>query len=104
MRIMTILGSPRRHGNTANVLGWIEEQFRADSHAVDQVNIVDQSVRGCGECMACKKGRTELCSIEDDANGLFRRMVAAEWCSLLPRSSAGASRPNSKPFSTGCSA
>ena len=78
MRIMTILGSPRRHGNTAKVLGWIEEQFRADSHEVDQVHILDQSVRGCGECMACKKGRTELCSIEDDANRLFRRMVKAD--------------------------
>ena len=35
MRIMTILGSPRRQGNTAKVLGWIEEQFRADGHELD---------------------------------------------------------------------
>jgi NAD(P)H-dependent FMN reductase len=35
MRIMTILGSPRRQGNTAKVLGWIEEQFRADGHEAD---------------------------------------------------------------------
>src|ERR1017187_3768770 len=26
MQIMTILGSPRRQGNTAKVLGWIEQQ------------------------------------------------------------------------------
>jgi multimeric flavodoxin WrbA len=78
MRIMTILGSPRRQGNTAKVLGWMEEQFRADGHEVDLANILDYHVQGCGECMACKRGTVELCSIGDDANGLYRRMVAAD--------------------------
>jgi len=78
MRIMTILGSPRRQGNTAKVLGWIDEQLRADGHSVDRANIVDHPVRGCGECMACKKGTIELCAIDDDANDLYRRMVAAD--------------------------
>jgi multimeric flavodoxin WrbA len=78
MRIMTILGSPRRQGNTAKVLGWITEQFQAAGHEVDSANILDYRVQGCGECMACKKGTVELCSIGDDANGLYRRMVAAD--------------------------
>ena len=83
MRIMTILGSPRRQGNTAKVLGWIEEQVQADGHEVDRANILDYRVLGCGECMACKKGAIELCSIRDDANALFRRMVAADLRSYL---------------------
>ena len=78
MRIMTILGSPRRQGNTAKVLGWTEEQFQADGHKVDSANILDYRVQGCGECMACKKGAVQLCSIGDGANGLFRRMVTAD--------------------------
>ena len=78
MQIMTILGSPRRRGNTAKVLGWIEKQFKAEGHEVDSANILDYDVQGCGECMACKKGTVELCSIGDDANGLYRRMVAAD--------------------------
>ncbi len=78
MRIMTILGSPRRHGNTAKVLGWIEDQFHAAGHHVDAANILDYSIRGCGECLACKKGAVELCSIDDDANALFQRMVATD--------------------------
>ncbi len=55
MRIMTVLGGPRRHGNTAKVLGWIEEQFRGDGHDADPANILDYNVQGCGECMACKR-------------------------------------------------
>ncbi len=49
MRIMTILGSPRRQGNTAKVLGWIEEQFQAGGHEVDSANILDYRVQGCGK-------------------------------------------------------
>jgi multimeric flavodoxin WrbA len=75
---MTILGSPRRQGNTAKVLGWIEEQFRADGNGVESTNILDYKVQGCRECMACKKGTVELCSISDDANALFRRMAAVD--------------------------
>ena len=71
MRLMTILGSPRRQGNTAKVLSWVEEHFRSDGWEVDRTDIVDCRVQGCGECMACQKGNVELCSIGDDANGLF---------------------------------
>ena len=78
MRAMTILGSPRRQGNTAKVLGWIESQFQGDGHEVDRADILDYRVQGCGECMACKRGTIELCSISDDANELYRRMVAAD--------------------------
>lgn len=78
MRIMTVLGSPRRQGNTAKVLGWIEEQFRADGHELDAANIVDYRVQGCGQCMACKRGTVEMCSIGDDADTLFRRMATAD--------------------------
>ncbi len=78
MRIMTILGSPRRRGNTAKVLGWIEKRFKAEGHEVDSANILDYDVQGCGECMSCKKGTVELCSIADDANALYRRMATAD--------------------------
>jgi multimeric flavodoxin WrbA len=78
MRTMTILGSPRRRGNTARVLQWIEEQLRADGQQIDHVNILDYNVGGCRECMACKRGGSDLCLTDDDANSLFLRMVEAD--------------------------
>ncbi len=56
----------------------MEEQFGADGHEVAPINILDYRVQGCGECMACKRGAVELCSIDDDANALFRRMAAVD--------------------------
>ena len=41
------------------------------------MDVQDHRIQGCRECMACKKGTSELCSISD-ANGLLRRMVAAD--------------------------
>jgi multimeric flavodoxin WrbA len=78
MRIVTVLGSPRRHGNTATALHWVEDQFRADGHGVDRIDIVDYNVGGCRECLSCKKGGAHLCFVDDDANALFRRMVLSD--------------------------
>ncbi|MFZ1934895.1 MAG: flavodoxin family protein [Thermoguttaceae bacterium] len=79
MKIVTVLGSPRRRGNTARALGWVEEQFRADRHDVDHIEILDYKVCGCRECLVCKKGGTEkLCAVEDDAVGLFERMAKSD--------------------------
>jgi multimeric flavodoxin WrbA len=41
MRIMTIVGSPRRQGNTAKVLSWIEDRRRSEGHEVDRAHILD---------------------------------------------------------------
>jgi multimeric flavodoxin WrbA len=61
------------------VLGWVEDQFRADRHAVDHVNILDFNVGGCRECLNCKKGGTEkLCALDDDAIGIFQRMAKSD--------------------------
>lgn len=79
MQIVTVLGSPRRRGNTAKVLGWVEEQLRADRHQVDSINILDYNVGGCRECLICKKGGTQkLCALDDDAIGLFERMAKSD--------------------------
>ena len=79
MQVLTVLGSPRRRGNTAKALGWVEDQFRADRHEVDHVNILDCVVGGCRECLVCKKGGTDtLCAVEDDAIAIFGRMAEAD--------------------------
>jgi multimeric flavodoxin WrbA len=78
MRIITVFGSPRRKGNTALVLGWIEEHLRAAGHAVDRIDMLNYRVGECVECKACKRNHAPLCILADDANALFRRMAEAD--------------------------
>ena len=46
MKITTILGSPRKQGNTAAVLNHFEALV-TPAHPVERVNLVDYSVKGC---------------------------------------------------------
>ncbi len=79
MTFLSILGSPRRNGNTAKVLGWVEETLQAMGHDIDRVNIVDCNVAGCQECYACQQVRdVSGCAVKDDARALLDQMVASD--------------------------
>ena len=78
MRVMTVLGSPRRRGNTAAVLTWVEEELMSLGHEVDRVDITDHDVRGCIGCYACKESLETPCIQQDDANALFARVIEAD--------------------------
>lgn len=78
MKVTTILGSPKRKGNTAKVLGLFEELV-AQEHEVDRINIADFEVRGCLGCGACQKVTDEPgCVQKDDAVALFERMLGSD--------------------------
>jgi len=46
MKVMTLLGSPRKRGNTAQVLGYVEEALKAGGHEVDPCWMNDYAVAG----------------------------------------------------------
>ncbi len=79
MKIVTLLGSPRKRGNTAKVLGIFEDLMRAQEHVIDRVNIVEYTVKGCLGCDACLKiPDAPGCVQRDDAVAIFDRMLAAD--------------------------
>lgn len=78
MHIITLLGSPRRRGNTATVLRAFEEQMQPQ-HRVERINIVDYDVRGCLGCDVCMRAPQEPgCAQKDDATAILRRLMDAE--------------------------
>ena len=80
MRVMTVFGGPRKNGNTATVLGWIEKELRAMGHETDRVNTTDFKIEPCNECNYCmaNPSDTPSCIQEDDANAIFTRMLKAD--------------------------
>ena len=76
MKILTILGSPRRKGNTAAVLAKFEEMAKGE-HSVDRINIVDYDVRGCLGCdfVLQKPGRLRAACKKTTAS----RFWSASW-------------------------
>ncbi len=76
MKVTTILGSPRKSGSTATVLGWAENEMEAHGHHIDRVDIMKCGIKnGCLGCYACKKAEMYECIQKDDANDIFRKMA-----------------------------
>ena len=80
MRIVSVQGSPRpKKGNTAKVLGWVEEELRLKGHFVDHINMTDKKVNGCKECYTCQGIPDEPgCPQEDDAKEVFEQLIASD--------------------------
>jgi multimeric flavodoxin WrbA len=79
VRITTVLGSPRKKGNTSKVLGWVEESLAAHGHQVDRIQLVDHKVNGCKGCWTCKKSHDEPgCPQKDDAVAILERLIDSD--------------------------
>ncbi len=79
MSIVTIYGGPRRDGNTATVLGWVEDALREGDHSIRRFNTNDLDIRGCQACLACGELMDEPgCVVQDDAQQIFAAMVGAD--------------------------
>jgi len=79
MNVATVLGSPRKRGNTNRVLGWVEEALAAAGHRVERINVVDHKINGCKGCWTCKKSSDKPgCPQKDDAVGILGRLMNSD--------------------------
>jgi len=78
MNIITILGSPRKKGNTAKLLSMFEDKIQK-RHNYERINITEYKVNGCIGCYKCKETNSEPgCVQKDDALAIFEKMIQAD--------------------------
>ena len=79
MQITTLLGSARKKGNTATVLGWVEEELKSRGHDVERIYLNNKSVGGCLGCAKCRENPDEIaCVQEDDAIHILEQMISSD--------------------------
>lgn len=78
MNILSILGSPRKKGNTATALDYLEEQLRQRGNTVQHIFIADYKIHGCIECNGCKQEGVLLCKQNDDAIAILQDVLKAD--------------------------
>ena len=79
MQITTLLGSARKKGNTATVLGWVEEELKSLGHEVERIYLNNKSIGGCLGCDKCGENPDEIaCVQKDDAIDIMEQMIASE--------------------------
>ncbi|MFC1526149.1 flavodoxin family protein [Candidatus Latescibacterota bacterium] len=75
-RVLGVVGSPRRQGNTHILVGHVLAAAQAASATTDLVMLGDLKVRECDGCHACWKGQE--CSKADDMVALYERIAASD--------------------------
>jgi len=76
MRLMTIVGSPRRGGNTEILTDKVIEGFKSCGHGdVQKIFILDKKIEYCTGCLSCLfPKRTGKCVIDDDMEQILDEM------------------------------
>jgi multimeric flavodoxin WrbA len=79
MQITTLLGSPKKTGNTAAVLGWAEQELVSLGHDVERIYLNNKSIRGCLGCAKCRENPDKIgCIQHDDAIAIMQKMISSE--------------------------
>ena len=82
MKALFINGSPRKNGNTAQLLKRAMDGAREAGAECELVNLYDRSLnyKGCMSCFACKLkgGKKGVCSFKDDLQPILQKAVEAD--------------------------
>ena len=75
-KILGVMGSPRRKGNTHILLSRILDGARAGGADTELLFLGDLDIRECDGCHSCWKGRH--CSKKDDMNAIYPKIIESD--------------------------
>jgi multimeric flavodoxin WrbA len=75
-KILAVVGSPRRNGNTHILVSKIAEGAKACGADVDELFLGDFTISECDGCHACWK--TEECIKNDDMLAIYPRIIQSD--------------------------
>jgi len=79
MQITTLLGSAKKKGNTATVLGWVEKELQSLGHDVERIYLNNKSIGGCLGCAKCRENPDEIACVQnDDTIDIMEQMISSE--------------------------
>jgi multimeric flavodoxin WrbA len=76
MKIVGILGSARKGGNTESLLDFALEEAQGNGVLTDKISLNDKSIAPCDGCGGCIE--TGECVIHDDVQEIYGKMLESE--------------------------
>ncbi len=84
-KVLVILGSPRKRGNSALLAQRIARGARSKGAKVETVFLQDMNIAPCKSCWTCQNPKSRGCAIKDDMQKVYRQMVQADaWVVASP--------------------
>lgn len=79
MKALAICGSPRKNGNTEQLLERILKRLQTEGHETRLLRLAELQVRPCDGCGACGTSRDRTCLLDgDDFQTCFQAMLEAD--------------------------
>jgi multimeric flavodoxin WrbA len=76
MKILAISGSPRKDGNTVNLLSEALKGAAKEGSETELFSVSGKTIAPCDACISCRK--TGKCCIDDDMEELYAKMLEAD--------------------------
>ena len=76
MKIVGIMGSPRRQGNTEILLDIALEEAQKNGALISKICLKDKTIGPCIGCLECTE--TGKCVIQDDMEEIYQEMIGSE--------------------------
>ncbi len=84
-KVLILLGSPRRRGNSAILAAWIAKGAVKAGAKVETVFLHGLKIAPCNSCYACQKEKSRGCAIKDAMQDLYPKLLAADaWVIASP--------------------
>jgi multimeric flavodoxin WrbA len=77
MKVLGLVGSPRKGGNTDLVMDAILYGAGASRHAVEKIYLYDANLLPCVDCRNCQKGAFN-CIFKDDMQQIYPKLEEAD--------------------------
>jgi multimeric flavodoxin WrbA len=75
-KILGVIGSPRKRGNTHALVSKILEGAEKEGATTEILFLNDMNIRECDGCHVCWKGRQ--CSKKDDMNNIYAKIIDSD--------------------------
>lgn len=82
MKVLAIIGSPRKNGNTSAIVHAVCKGAALAGHTTEVFYLTDLNIHGCIACGTCKTQNIKYCAINDDMQKLYKSIIAAD-CLVL---------------------
>lgn len=77
MKILALIGSPRRNGNTDTLVEHVLRGSETKGHTNEKLYLYDYEISPCIDCRSCKTGKA-VCPIKDGMQEIYPKMEAAD--------------------------
>jgi multimeric flavodoxin WrbA len=84
-KVLVLLGSPRKKGNSAILADQITRGAKSAKAKVEAIYLQEKNIAPCKACFTCQKKNSKGCSIQDDMQELYPKLIEADaWVIASP--------------------